>query len=628
VIVAGFLTAGIAVAGVVVANVGPASAAGSPVGTWSAAVNVPGTLTANEPGITDVSCAPGAECVAAGVGFGAANSPFIVSEKNGAWGPAAVIPGLAKLGGQTITSISCPASGDCLVTGQYGDPVTGPFQGWYAQEVGGRWGSATPIPGLVQLNTGGDVEGLVASCPSAGNCALASSYSIASSTSSTFTGFVVSEAGYHWTNAAPVPGLASLLAGGFADITALSCASPGNCAVGGTDQPVPANSATPPPPTGATPPPPTGATPAARTPGLAGLRAAEPGPAAAFLRARHLTHPTASTTASSPAMVPFVASEVNGVWQPVQAPGLGLTSTGAGFVTAVACPAAGACFGAGFYSVSDAATAAGGSFLVSQSGTTWSTPVTSSIPYVGAVDCRSVSICAAAVVDAKGLPAIAPVVHGAWGKATENPGMTGLTFKGKKVTSILPEVLACPTAGNCSVGGASLLSSTVNATNLGPAVLVSEANGSWSPVREPGLALGDGTAGFWGMACASAANCAAGGVYETATLASGAFTMVEVPVRATATTLTRSHSIVTYGAEQREKLTVTVTAKQGTPGGKVTIKAGTATVCVITLKAGTGSCTLTAKQFKAGRYHLVAGYPGGWPYGSSASGSWPLTVQA
>jgi hypothetical protein len=99
-------------------------------------------------------------------------------------------------------------------------------------------------------------------------------------------------------------------------------------------------------------------------------------------------------------------------------------------------------------------------------------------------------------------------------------------------------------------------------------------------------------------------------------------------VRGTVTTLTRSHSIVTYGVEQREMLTVSVTAKQGTPGGRVTVKSGAATVCVITLKAGTGSCSLAATQFKPGGYHLVASYPGSWPYGGSASPSWPLTVKA
>jgi hypothetical protein len=624
VIVTGLLAASCAAAGLVVAAVGPVGAvASSPVGTWSAAVNVPGTSPVNSAEITDVSCAPGAECVAVGDGIGAGDSPFIISERNGAWSKAALVPGLAKLGGGAdITSVSCPASGDCLVAGQYGDFEGDSAQGWYAQEVKGTWGTATPIPGLAHLNTGGYVDSIVASCPSPGNCALAGGYTIPTSASLAFNGFVASEAGYTWTSAAPVPGLTSLMANGSADISALSCASPGNCAVGGEDLSLSA----------------AGVTRSAAAPGLAGLRpaglgstagpgsTAESGRAAnAFLRSRHLLHSTGPADAT-PIDEPFVASEVNGVWQAAQAPALGLTSTGDGFLTAVACPAAGACIASGFYSTSDAATAVGGSFLVSQSGTTWSKPDRSSFGYVGAVDCRSAGNCAAAVVDARGIPAVVAVVNGTWGKLTELPGTTRLTYKGAKLTFVLPEVLACPTAGNCSVGSSSFVGTS--SIDPGPSILSSEANGSWSAAREPGLALGDGVGGFWGMACASVANCAAGGGYETANFDAGAFTMVDVPVRATATTLTRSHSIVTYGAEQRETLTVKVTAKAGTPGGRVTIKAGTATVCVITLKAGTGSCTLTAKQFKAGGYHLVASYGGSWPYGGSASASWPLTVQA
>jgi hypothetical protein len=93
------------------------------------------------------------------------------------------------------------------------------------------------------------------------------------------------------------------------------------------------------------------------------------------------------------------------------------------------------------------------------------------------------------------------------------------------------------------------------------------------------------------------------------------------------TTLSLSAAKVTYGHEQAEHLTVTVTAQySGTPGGKVTIKTGTVTVCVITLASGKGSCTLTARQFPAGTRTLVAGYPGSSDFTSSASARQTLTV--
>jgi hypothetical protein len=96
---------------------------------------------------------------------------------------------------------------------------------------------------------------------------------------------------------------------------------------------------------------------------------------------------------------------------------------------------------------------------------------------------------------------------------------------------------------------------------------------------------------------------------------------------ATTTSLSLSAVKVTYGKEQAEHLTVTVTPHySGTPGGTVTIKTGTATVCTITLAAGKGSCTLTARKLRPGTYALVAAYPGGRDFTSSASAKKTLTV--
>ena len=49
-------------------------------------------------------------------------------------------------------------------------------------------------------------------------------------------------------------------------------------------------------------------------------------------------------------------------------------------------------------------------------------------------------------------------------------------------------------------------------------------------------------------------------------------------------------------------------------------------VCVITLKAGTGSCTLAPKKLKPGSYALVARYRGQPEYNASASAKKTLKV--
>lgn len=100
-----------------------------------------------------------------------------------------------------------------------------------------------------------------------------------------------------------------------------------------------------------------------------------------------------------------------------------------------------------------------------------------------------------------------------------------------------------------------------------------------------------------------------------------------VAAEPTGATLTLSASKVKAGKEQTEKLSVRVAPKySGTATGKVTVKAGSVKVCVITLKAGLGSCKLTASQLKAGTYHLTAGYAAAPPFAASVSAAKTLTV--
>jgi hypothetical protein len=98
--------------------------------------------------------------------------------------------------------------------------------------------------------------------------------------------------------------------------------------------------------------------------------------------------------------------------------------------------------------------------------------------------------------------------------------------------------------------------------------------------------------------------------------------------RATSTTrLTLSAARVTFGHEQAERLSVRVAPQySGTPAGKVTVSAGRAMVCVITLASGAGSCTLTATKLAAGSYRLVAGYAGSASFAASASAAQTLVV--
>jgi hypothetical protein len=96
---------------------------------------------------------------------------------------------------------------------------------------------------------------------------------------------------------------------------------------------------------------------------------------------------------------------------------------------------------------------------------------------------------------------------------------------------------------------------------------------------------------------------------------------------ATSTGLTLSAARLKAGHEQAERLSVHVAPKAGgTPGGKVTVKAGSVTLCVISLAKAKGTCRLASKKLKPGTYHLTASYPGSIRFAASTSPKKTLTV--
>ncbi|MCW2934041.1 MAG: hypothetical protein JWM19_5003, partial [Actinomycetia bacterium] len=124
--------------------------------------------------------------------------------------------------------------------------------------------------------------------------------------------------------------------------------------------------------------------------------------------------------------------------------------------------------------------------------------------------------------------------------------------------------LACPSAGNCSATGLYVTGSATNPTAV-QSFLASEVNGAWQSVQvPPGLAaLGSSRIAVpSALACASAANCLSGGLYEVSGAHGGvgAFELTELPVRPTGTLIGLSAGTVVYGTEQAERVSVKVTA--------------------------------------------------------------------
>lgn len=205
-------------------------------GAWGATRPVTGT---DEP-ITTMSCGTAGNCLAGGAGYLAGGgflfrptgTAFLVSERNGRWDAARAVPGLSRLAGHrasAVDSVSC-AAGDCTAGGSYVD-ASGRAQVFVATERGGVWGNAQPLPGLAALNKGGLAEVTQVSCAGAGSCAIGGSYGTMAHRQFT-QGWVATETGGRWGKAVEVAGLKALNTAGLAAVSSVSCRA-AECVAGG-----------------------------------------------------------------------------------------------------------------------------------------------------------------------------------------------------------------------------------------------------------------------------------------------------------------------------------------------------------------------------------------------------------
>jgi len=208
-------------------------------GSWGTAIKVPGTATLNSGGyaeVNSVSCAAAGNCIAGGSYADGSDTSsaqaFVVDETNGSWGDAIEVPGTATLNGDDnaeVDSVSCAAAGNCVAGGSYTDDQ-GYGQAFVVDETDGSWGNAIEGPGTATLNSGGDAKLWSVSCATVGNCAAGGYYQDGHGHAQAF---VIDETNGSWDNAIEVPGTATLNLGGYGDVLSVSCATAGNCAAGG-----------------------------------------------------------------------------------------------------------------------------------------------------------------------------------------------------------------------------------------------------------------------------------------------------------------------------------------------------------------------------------------------------------
>jgi CHAP domain len=434
--------------------IGVVHAPAQSAGGWGSAEEVPGTAALNsrgDAGVFSVSCASAGNCSAGGFYDDSTKhlQAFVVNQVNGTWDNAEEVPATATLntgGSAQVTSVSCPSAGNCTAGGDYEGRGYN-YEVFVVSEVNGTWGSAEEIPGIAVLNAHHLANVNSLSCASAGNCSVGGWYTDSSDSNQAF---VVSEANGVWGTAEEVPGTAALNTDGSALVNSMSCASPGNCSAVGF---------------------------------------------------------YTSTTSGS---VGFVVSQANGTWGSAAAvPGEDAE------VYDVSCVSAGNCIAGGSYWDGTQSQAS----VISQVNGTWGTP--EGIPGAVALDtdgeagvasmsCTSPGNCSASGWYENGSgndqAFVVSQVDGTWGTAITLPGIG---------VSVYPDdtpVVSCGSAGNCSAAGY-----YGDSSSRVQAFVANQANGTWdTPEEVPGTATLNtgGDAEVNSVSCTSSTSCSAGGSYK------------------------------------------------------------------------------------------------------------------
>ena len=423
----------------------------------------------------------------------------------GSWGRAIEVPGLGALnkgGDAWIGSVSCPSAGNCVAGGDYRDRHDH-YQGLVAAERNGRWGKAIEVPGLGALNQGRNAQVLSVSCASPGNCAAGGSYGARGEASG--AGFVAAKRHGRWGKAIEVPGLAALNRSDYAQVTSVSCGSAGSCAAGGfySDSDEDQHAFV-----------------AAERNGRWGQAIEVPGLVALNTAGQALVWSVSCGSAAncaaggfyedSAGFQGFVAVAENGVWGTATAvPGLGAMNKGGNAaVSSVSCDSAGSCTAGGSYTGRHDHYQG---FVAVEDNGVWGQPTAvPGLPKINSISCPAPGTCAACGSyrdrhhHVQGLVAVEE--HGVWGRATAVPGLAALNTGGNAIVYSV----SCSSAGGCAAGGY-----YAGGGKLNQGYLAVERHGRWSTATKvPSLAdLNNGATNVFSVSCPPAGTCAAGGYY-------------------------------------------------------------------------------------------------------------------
>jgi hypothetical protein len=524
---------------------------------------------------------------------------------NATWSSPKPLPAgtSAALAAADPSAIDCAGTGACAAIGSVSKPGDGygSSEAFVVSETRGAWQKPQLLAGMDALDQGDPAAINAISCSTPGNCVAGGFWDPMSADFALHQGLLATEKNGKWGPARNVPGLNAINTAEEAMVTTVSCTAPGYCTAAGfydkgepfgpqvsytftideiagtwrklhTIQPKAGTAANP--------------VVSCVSPGNCTVGAAQ------------------DTTATGPTQA-FVERETKFKWGAEQ------TVPGLKTISAMTCSTAGDC------------AAVGDNQVANSTGGAWTHSRTVGGNYLGltSVACSSAGNCLAGGDDSttevsNQYAFVIGEKKGAWRPGGAVPGVNALSHGG---TSNLSS-LSCSPTGSCEIGGN--YQTSFSSPSSGFVVTQNLGGGQQQPPQK----ITAGTVGL--ISCFSSLSCGA-----LVSSQSNTFTNVtsylDVMQRAvpTSTSLALSAAKATFGHEQSEKMTVSVkAAKYGPATGTVTIRAGKAKVCAITLKSGRGTCMLSAKRLAPGVYSLVASYPGDGKFAKSVSPGRRLTV--
>jgi hypothetical protein len=433
----------------------------------------------------------------------------------GGWANAQAIRGIGTLntaGYAGINVMSCVSRGNCTAAGFYANGAGD--QVFVVSERNGTWGNAAPVPGLGALNTGGDADVTSLSCAALGYCALGGDYITGPLQ---YHAYVASERHGRWSNAIQVPGTASTKP--VAAVNTIACPSVSYCIAGGVTA-VPGR-------------------PGLQKPFVVVQTRGRWGTAIAIPGIRRLGQLIAGVESLSCVSAgnctagglyaddaghyqAFVAAERNDRWSDaIEVPGTArLNRGGFGGTDALSCAAVGNCVADGHYKDGSGRTEV---FVVSERNGRWGKaaeiPGTASLnrggaAIAGAVSCASIRYCAIVGSYSDGLghtdAYVVNIRYGRSGTAVEIPGTSALNAGGYADS----RNVSCDSAADCAAGGI-----YTDDGGHDQAFVVGGRGGRWTKALEvPGTgALNiDGNGSTSAVSCTGGGYCAAGGFYADA----------------------------------------------------------------------------------------------------------------